>query len=80
MSSSTGGEVSEHVGSDEGKMYERKIEAARSMTGSDKVAPLPSDQVTPEEMEQRPGASWFDGTVCASRRNLFRQDNQRRNQ
>ena len=64
MSSSTGGEVSEHVGSDEGKMYERKIEAARSMTGSDKVAPLPSDQVTPEEMEQRPGASWFDGTVA----------------
>ena len=25
MSSSTGGEVSEHVGSDEGKMYERKL-------------------------------------------------------
>ena len=64
MSSSTGGEVSEHVGSDEGRMYERKIEAARGLTEPERVAPLPSDQVTPEEMEQRPGASWFDGTVA----------------
>ena len=64
VSSSTGGEVSEHVGSDEGRMYEQKIEAARGLLESGKVAPLPSDQVTPEEMEQRPGASWFDGTVA----------------
>ena len=28
------------------------------------MTPLPPDQVTPEEMEQRPGASWFDGTVA----------------
>ena len=45
-------------------MYERKIEAARGLTEPEKVVPLPSDQVTPEEMEQRPGASWFDGTVA----------------
>ena len=64
MSSSTGGEVSEHVGSDEGRMYERKIEAARGLPETKKVIPLPPDQVTPEEMEQRPGASWFDGTVA----------------
>ena len=63
MSSSTGGEVSEHVGSDEGRMYERKLEAARGMVGPAKLTPLTPEQVTPETMEQRPGASWFDGTI-----------------
>ena len=64
MSSSTGGEISEHVGSDEGRMYQRKLEAAREMVGPVRVAPLAPAQVTPEAMEKRPGASWFDGTVA----------------
>ena len=63
MSSSTGGEISEHVGSDEGRMYERKLEAAREKMGPARTAPLAPTQVTPEAMEKRPGASWFDGTV-----------------
>ena len=64
MSSSTGGEISEHVGSDEGRMYQRKLEAAREMKEPGKTAPLAPAQVTPEAMEERPGASWFDGTVA----------------
>ena len=59
MSSSTGEDMSEHVGSDKGRMYKRKIEAARAL-----AVPLTSAQVTPEAMEQRPGALWFDGTLA----------------